>query len=292
MALSRNTNWANTSLVDYSGAAVWGTGIDPIHAFYGGPPVRVEGRFGNDPDVTPPSQATAQYVEVEPPWGYQPDDINGLDVFADPVIAIKGIPFMQDGWPDWTETTPQTRATSSRQNIYPVGSPGVVASVLRGLRIGPRDQDSEVSNEVPTETVSEGWENKPKGSPANSVPSDPSQYERQTSMQQRYRARNNRHAVARSTDDERTPIDSRVTGQKIKMYSGKQRHYDMSPYQQDQMNRPFWYRTAATGPQYYLEPMEMYVSEPITRTPPPDPSMGETDTNLDYGYTPEDYSYA
>jgi hypothetical protein len=282
------------STVPYTGAGRWGTGVHVIHSMYGSDNLRVVGRTPQgEVGRTPPSEAVPGFIE-DPDWGYQPEDLAGLDVFADPEAAIKGIPFIQDGWPSLNQHTPQTRARTGTRSIYPVGSAGVISGKIRSLRFGPRDMDSEKSNQVPTETVSEGWKNKPHGRVANAVPSDPSQYEIQTSMAQRYQVRNNEHAVGRGTDEERTPIQSRVTGQKIKYYSGGERHYDMFPFQQDQMIRPFRYRTAGTGRPADMLPNEQWQITPIQRTPPPDPYLGpeETDDVFDFGYTAEDNFYA
>jgi len=284
-----------------SGAAKWGTGIDPIHAFYGGPPVRVEGRLGegSSPDVHPPAYASSQFVETKAPWGYEPDDLAGLDVYADPNTAIHGLPFYQDGWPDLGVGITTTRRDIPRYASHPWGAPQRVFEMIRAIRAGARNPDSKVSKVIPTETVGEGWRNKVHGTVADAVPSDPSQYEMQTSMQQRYRTRNNQAAVTRGTDDPRTDIRSRATGQKVKVYSGGERHYDMAPFQQDQINRPFWYRQAATGPQTpdYLDVNQMFVATPLQRTPPADPYIGPEDdmipdTTNAYGYTNEDQFYA
>jgi len=291
--------WGRIYTVPYSGAAKWGTGIHPIHAVYGSEPLRVYGRSGEIPDVHSPEGASADFVETESPYGYQKEDIAGLDVFAlgTPESNWQGMTFNQDGWPDWSQTTPQTRAQTDPESTYPVGSPGIIASRVRALRYGPRDADSEVSNEVPTETVSEGWVNKPAsgmdiGVPADSMPSDPSQYEVQTSMRQRYNKQNNDRALLRNGDEPRSPIDSRLAPPKLKMYSGEERHYDMFPKEMDDIPRPFWYRRAGTGRVVEMVPNEMFVQTTLQRTPPPDPSIGPAEISIpggeDYGYTSED----
>jgi hypothetical protein len=310
--------WAMRNTLVPDATNVWGTGINPVHMVYGeGPPIRVGGRPDSTSGIAPgvsgdqyapvssPAEGAAGYTEFPPAdYGYMPEDLAGLDVFADPQIAVYGVPFIQDGWPSWTggaqdgQSTPINRLRSDPRMIYPVGSAGIVANKVRGIRIGPRDEDSEVSNEIPVETVSEGWTNKTRGKLADSKPSDPSQYERQTSMQQRYAVRNNQQSVLRGTDEPRTEIQSRVAGQRVRNYSGQEpgsnRHYDMSPFQQDQINRPFRYRVAGTGYQEWLEANETYQIDPIRRTPPADPSLGvsETGPELDYGYTVEDNFYA
>jgi hypothetical protein len=152
---------------------------------------------------------------------------------------------------------------------------------------------SPIQYQIPTETVSEGWLNKPKGTPANAVPSSTAQLERQTSMQQRYQIRTNDAAVLRDTDVARAPIDSKVTGQKLKVYSGGERHYDMLPKAQDTIPRPFWYRQAGTGDIADMAPNELWYIEPIERIPPPDPCIGNPETGFTqtHGYTTEDSQY-
>jgi hypothetical protein len=304
--------WAMRNTVVDNATNVWGTGINPVHAVYGeGPPIRVGGRpdstsgiapaVGGDTlaPVTSPAEGIAGYTEFPPAdYGYQPEDLAGLDVFASPQAATEGIAFIQDGWPAWNQTTETTRARADFREIYPVGSPGIIANKIRTLRYGPRDEDSEVSNVIPTETISEGWTNKNRGEIADARPSDDSQIFVQTSMTQRYQRRNNRLSVLRATDEERWEIDSRTGGQKLKTYSGEvvdsNRYYDMTPFQQDQINRPFRYRVAGTGYQTWLEANETYQIDPIRRTPPADPALGvaEASDTTDYGYTAEDNFYA
>lgn len=305
--------WAMRNTVSGPATNVWGTGINPVHYYYGeGPPIRTGGRpdttSGIAPGVpgstlapiTPAAEGGEQYYGGPPDYGYTAEDLAGMDMFAQPAIAIDGVPFIKDGWPAWypSNTDMNYRAQTNEREVYPVGAPGLTADTVRGIRYGPRDEDSEVSNETPMTDVAVGWTNKTRGNLADSKPSDVSQYERQTSMQQRYAVRNNAHAVLRATDEARSEIGSRVAGQKVKNYSGQDpsspRAYDMFPFQGDQINRPFRYRVAATGYQEWLEANEAMQISPIRRTPPADPSMGidETSQALDYGYTPEDVFYA
>src|SRR5215470_18723948 len=83
--------WARTYTAPYSGAAKWGTGVNPIHQFYGedGDPLRIYGRpverdifpDQHHPGHTPPFEASPDFIEIGAPWGFQPEDIAGLDVF-------------------------------------------------------------------------------------------------------------------------------------------------------------------------------------------------------------------
>jgi hypothetical protein len=80
---------------------------------------------------------------------------------------------------------------------------------------------------------------------------------------------------------------------KTKVYSGDQRHYDMFPFQIDDIPRPFRYRTFGTGPQTYLETNEQFQRMALQRTPPPDAGMGTPDLELSsaYDYESEDMGY-
>jgi hypothetical protein len=298
--------------VPYADARVWGTGINPVHALRGDPGrpyhanldandmgFRTKAEFVTSPD----------FIQTRAPWGYDPDDIAGLDVFADPEAAVVGIPFDQDGWPSWDggiqdgQSTPVNRASIATWEQRPLGASGRFRNFIRGIRGGAHDNDRWVSNQVPTETVSEGWINKAaSGMDMGEVPDDnvlpPSEAQlyRGTSMQQRYLQLNNDRSLERGTDQPRTSIPSRLAPMKLKVYSGEERHYDMFPYQGDVIPRPFYYRTAGTGPEEYLRSNDQYPRTALQRTPPPDPSMGTPDTELSandpaYGYSEEDIGY-
>lgn len=277
--------WRASRTLPYATASVWGTGINPVHADYGSDDLRVTGRQGilNDPSRTPPQGGhdDAAYPETGSPW-FQPDNEH---YYPEATIVYDGRPRWQVNSPDW-------RGRNVRQP--PVDATGAVKAAFRAVIGGARRGNYKQTGQLPSETVTEGWRNKAHGMPANSVPSDPSQYEVQTSMRQRYQVRNNDHAVLRGTDEPRSRIASRVTGQKLKLFSGEERHYDMFPRQQDIILRPFWYRTAGTGDPQWLEANETYDISPIQRTPAPDPYLGpqETSSEFDYGYTGDDVTYA
>lgn len=282
------------------------------------------GRYGNQPEVIPPSEATEGYIQHEDSWGVAPDDIAGLDVYSG--FAITGIPFYNDSWRDWlnedvpqddfppggysvdnmnvpnagapapVHNTPRMRGVVGWPNDYPLGSPGIVREYMRGMRRGERDADSEVSNQVPTETVSEGWENKPASGMGDGVipdanPAADSQVFVQTSMTQRYKETDNNRALSRSTDEPRTGIMSRVAPMKLKYFSEGQRHYDMTPKRQDDIPRAFWYRTAGTGRQAEMLPNEQWYVRGIQRVPPPDAGLGQEETSIEGDYTPEDVGW-
>lgn len=270
--------------VNYSGPLVWGTGVNQVHYYYGqaddrGPVTLREG------EVTPPFAGVPDPLVAHDLWGYQPED-----------STYTGMEY--DDRPNWgqqpenfrgnTGNQPPWIASGGRSNMFR----SIFGGAYRTFR-GVSQAFSPTQYQIPSETVTEGWRNKPKGDPANAVPSSQAQLERQTSMQQRYQTRDNTAAVDRGTDDPRAPIASKVTGQKLKIYSGGERHYDMLPKVQDIIPRPFWYRSAGTGPWYYMAPNELWDIDPIERIPPPDPCLGEAETEItsEFGYTREDSQF-
>lgn len=278
--------WARQNLNQQATAMVWGTGINPVHYYYGSPVARGGALSLREGESVPPSQAVPDPLIPHDLWGYTPED-----------STYTGVQY--DRRPSWDNVPSEHRAETFDHPSW--SAPGSVNERFRAVRAGARrlfrsadPRTDDVAYVVPSETVSEGWLNKPHGQPSNAKPSDPVQYEIQTSMTQRYQARNNRNAVGRSTDSPREIIESRVVGKKVKVYSGGERHYDMFPREQDDIPRPFYYRTAGTGPLEYMPANTTWSITPIERTPPPDPSMGvpEPDIQDNFGYTDEENFYA
>jgi hypothetical protein len=283
MALPQKGAWARRYQQPYSGASVWGTGVHGIHSVYGSPPSRQQGIHPRQGEISVPAESVPEELHPKMLWGYQLED----SLYSD---------LQTDDRPPWDVPPEDSPARYSAGQQPPWNASGGYKNRFRGVKGGAYSIWQYVNGmkQPPaiSETVTEGWRNKPKGSPADAKPSDPSQYEMQTSMQQRYRNRNNRLAVVRGTDEPREDIGSRVIGQKLKIYSGEKRHYDMYPFQQDEIPRPFYYRTAGTGRVDEMLPNEQWDIDPLERTPPPDPYIGQEDTTFNYGYTPEDNFYA
>jgi len=292
MALPMKGIWASRAVQPYVGHEVWGTGINQVHYDYGSPSLRTKAvrplagmDVGDGPGspetITPPSEAVAdthdyEYTELESVvYGIYYDDRPSWDVLA-PDNPSR---YSTDEHPPWN-------ASGGYKNLFRAVFEGA-GRTFRGKR--PR-----ADYMIPSETVSEGWLNKPnEGLVAVAAPSSFDQYERQTSMQQRFKTQDNSRAVERNTDPPREPIPSRVQRQRSPVYSGEQRHWDMFPKQQTPTReRDFYYRTAGTGYQQWMEPNEVYDIEALERTPPADPYIGEQDTQIAYGYTPEDNFYA
>jgi hypothetical protein len=280
IAGSWSAQYANAN--SYVGALKWGTGINPVHETYGeGPPLRTTGRNPGPDDPTSPLSDIPAEFENPDLYGYTMDDIQTLTTqegspppLGTPTSVIRET---ADDFPPW-----------GQQKVAPGGTG--FRTITQGAQVHRHTVIS-----YPTETVTEGWKNKLTGKTLDAKVSSPDQYERQTSMQQVNppSGRNNDAAVARSTDDPRANILTRLTGMKMKPWSQGERNQDMFPYQQHMMIRPFWYRTAGTPDPAGMNPNEMYVSFPVQRDVPPDPDLGPEETAVgEYGYTEEDNTYA
>lgn len=279
---------ARRDTLEYQTARVWGTGVHPIH----GTRMGVGRNDATAPDATAADVAVAEIGTED--YGYNPEDIAGLDYFASPVLATEGMPFEPDQWPSPEENIRHDIPFNGQR---PLGAGGRFKAFIHSVRTGARNDNQwrGISTQIPVETVNEGWLNKPStgmdiGDPADSEPSDNSQIFVMTSQVQRNKTLDNDRAMMRGTDQAREAIPSRIVPMKVKEYSEGKRHYDMFPFQIEDIPRPFSYRTAGTGPRYYLLPNEQWQVTALQRTPPPDPSMGTVDSELssDYGYTTED----
>lgn len=305
--------------VDYAGNYVWGTGINKIHA-YRSPTGRPQNY--NEPLSDLDKRTLAHmvgdpgFIETGPPWGYQQDDLAGLDAFANPDIALHGYAEEPDQHANWGEEAGFSYRDSIPANqSRPWQAPAAQRRWLRSQKYagtyrgaapdaGPQPTYQN-SNELPTETVSEGWINKGvtggllDSHENDSEPAPTHQAFIQTSMVQRHRMLNNDRATLRGTDDARESIPSRIVGMKIKTYSGEDvdspRHYDMTPYEANPIPRPFQYRTFGAGPQGYALENEQYERTALQRTPAPDAGLGEPDSQLDAqtdgGYTSDDQGW-
>jgi hypothetical protein len=223
--------------------------------------------------------------------------------FGDTTFAVDQY---MDSRPSWDVPSEQDRLRSNADTMAPWGTSGlkIMGMVRAGshrFRRNPKTTlpgqggdyspiSAEPSNSNPTETVSEGWINKGTSFVADANPSADEQIFVQTSMRQRYNLKDNRRAMLRGTDDEREPIASRVMAMVEKVYSTGERNYDMFPYQQDEIRRPFRNRTAGVGPAEWMETNEYGAITPVIRTPPPDPAQGVNEVQYpdSYGYTQED----
>jgi hypothetical protein len=280
--------WAARYAQPYTGASVWGTGVNSVHAVYGSPADRLQPlnpREGEDVPATDRTQAGEGQQDDTPDtsyWGYDPEQIP----------SNVGEYIHYDDRPPLGNDSQNSKVRASTLGFPPLNAPGRVKSAFRSMMDGAHRINQKLVDGYPNETVSEGWINKATSTVADAIPADDSQVFMQTSMTQRYRTRTNANAVERGTDAPRSSIDSRVMAMVEKVYSTGERSYDMEPREQDDIPRPFYYRTAGTGDASYMAPNEMWEVAPIQRTPPADPTLGPDETDLQFGYTPEDQFYA
>lgn len=255
-----------------AGARKWGTGINPVHAERRG-----DGRAiaiaGSEP-VT--ALLTTEYDDdgwTGEPWAAENhEDIRDVGMFDrpnygdNPQHARKSV----GDFPEW--------------GPYAQGIPG--GTSIRTHKHGSDDQQT--PNQNPTETVSEGWRNKVHGDVEDSVTADIAQVLMQTSAVQRDKVREGSQRSG-SQSEYSAPIQSRITGQRIKVYSGERRHEDMRPKSHSQRLRGFWNRTAGTANPRMLEPNAQVPVTPRTRTVPADPYTGPPVSDAaNYGYMDED----
>jgi hypothetical protein len=301
---------------EYVGATRWGTGINPIHGVYdnaGRPTASKETLIGGDPQsdfvpesvigpelwgysdedaLTYPGEDYRYLTDEHPNWGQDSagrGDRDSIDGTAQ---------FSEQDWPSWGphEVTEEDAVAG-----WPLSGPPGGANV----RANSSGSDVEHSRAiaVPTPGWRGGWLNKAHGRIEEAEPSAQSQYEITTSMAQLHQTRVNDAAVARGTDDPRAPIETRLTGEKVKHYAadfstgGGPGTPDMRQQSSDLPYRPWFFRTAAVPPPPDTMFGTMTQFDPIERTLPVD--AGEyvviqeagPDDDANYGYTSEDISY-
>jgi len=291
-------SWAAGSVTpsEYAGATRWGTGINPIHAIWDEGPGRgpTKEPLGS---VTPSGAVDPGLVGV-PAYGFTTDD---------PFYAGEDYRYLEDDHPNWGDST-QGRA--DRNGIImaagsepdPTGFPSWGPHGARGevfpqaewpgganLRAQSEGADVEQSRAVavPSRGWSGGWLNKAHGEVSGQADSDPSQLLVTTSEVQLHQTRVNTAATIRGTDDPRSPIQTRLTGQKVKHYAqssgmgGGPGTPDMGPVTQQLPFRPWFFRSAGTPPPPSTTYGTMSGNEPLERIPPVD--AGELVTTTETG---------
>ncbi|MGO9220550.1 MAG: hypothetical protein ACLP5E_22740 [Streptosporangiaceae bacterium] len=300
---------------EYAGSLRWGTGIDPIHG------VRDSGTrdtgikenllplgAGDTGDFVPESilgpeqwgyssEDAAAYAgedyrylaEEHPDWG---EDGDGRPDRAN--VAAGDNLGQQLLWPSWGPHG----ADQDDPDAWPLpGWPG-------GENVRAFSEGSEIENSraiaVPTPGWRGGWLNKAHGPVEEAETSDPSQYEITTSLAQLHKTRVNDAAVLRGTDDPRSPIATRLTGQKVRYFpmssgmGGGPGSPDMAVLDQDLPYRPWFFRQAAMPPKPDTFYGTMTAFDPIERTLPADASEYVTVQESpagdgSYGYAEGDY---
>jgi len=264
--------------VEYTGARKWGTGINPIHGIstdFAEPTGRKDVQTAQGPnapgrETLPPGLVNP--IDLEPEYGYTDEDFSSQIWGYGPQTGTSDRPARDVPTQEFRADTPTMYPGMGNEPGPPGGfairseEHGDVA--LNMAKLGDKE-----------ETVGEGWENKVVGSYLDAQDADPSQVMMQTSEVQRDKVRAGSQRGAGSASEFTAPIGSwRPTwGRRIKPWSGGRRHYDMTPRRQDQIIRPFWYRTAGTGYQQWMAANEAfnYQVDPLQRSPVQDPYAGQ-----------------
>lgn len=300
---------------EYTGALRQGTGINPIHSVRD-PGSRETGIKENLlPLGTDPGAGGIVPEELLGPemWGYSSEDaamFPGEDYRyleadhpnwdqgivgrpdRDGDIMTAGLYPQPEGWPSWGP-----HGTGGDPDFPLQSWPG--GEELRAYSDGADIERHHVIA-VPTPGWRGGWVNKAHGLIEEAETSDPAQYEINTSMNQLHRSLDNHRAVARGTDDPRSDIATRLTGQKVKHYAmssgmgGGPGTPDMAPVTQNLPYRPWYFRTAATPPPPDTYFGTMTAFDPIERTLPVDAgeyvvTQEAPDDDGTYGYSEGDY---
>lgn len=304
---------ANQTPLEYDGAAQWGNGVNPVHAIPEGiprGPIRLP--LGSTEDAGPPPEAIIGPAQ----WGYATDDqfYQGEDYRyleedhpnwgegttgrpdRDGDIMTAGQYPQPEGWPSWGPAN-----DSDTTGELPLGGPPGGAGV--------RSYSDELEIErghliaVPTPGYTGGWQSKQHGAVNTPRTSDPSQYEIATGIRQTRSQLDNTRAVARATDDPRSPVSNRLTGVKVREWpkdinmGGGPGTPDLLPQQQDGIpKRPFFFRGGAMPPPEDHTWNEISYFAPVARSVPPDAGALVTAQEAaqgggGYGYTTEDGSW-
>lgn len=260
----------------YSQNLKWGTGINPVHGFYGG-----QGRNSAPGNIDTAVQDELVDPDMADQYGYTDEDVSS---------QLYGFNYETGtaNYPHWgsNEDRSQVQNDWPQYGPYQQGIPGGtrIRSIERGAQITISEK------QTPSQPWGEGWVNKETGTETLPTVSDPSQYEMQTSMTQLHKVREGSQRSGTQSDYD-APIASRVPGMKIKPWPGGQRHSDMEPKEQNPILRPFWNRTAGTGNPSNMLVNEVYQSEPFTREPPPSAYAGPTAGTDEGGFVEEDPVY-
>ncbi len=254
-----------------AGARQWGTGVNPVHS------VRTGNGRNTAPGGSEPVDSSLTGVED---YGYMPEDTASTLYGYGWQTGVADYPNLSDhqfrgsskDFPQW----------GRRQGGLPGGA--VIRSQNHGADLTYTPRDPMLHDAYA------GWDNKLTGDVNDAETSDPSQYTMNTSMTQRDKTLSGSQRSG-SQSEYVAPIRSRIPGMKIKPLTGdSHRHMDMLPKEQTWTIRPWWNRSAGTGPTSMLKTNAAAETMPLTRNPPPDPYQGPTLTG-DAGYTSEDPIY-
>lgn len=279
------------SFTDYEYPEKWGTGVNPIHESRDG-----QGRniavtpTDNEIDSTltdpyaPDSMGYSDEDRDTVLWGYGADtgtaDRPGLDS-SDSAHRVATV----QTWPEWG---PYAGGAPGGQGVRSENKGADLTSIAKA---SPQDENPPSGIQFKRDT----YVNDP-------TISDPKQYVMQTSMEQLHQERAGSQTPSGRANEYNAGIASRIPGMKLPLDRGSaERHSDMQPKSQDLIIRPFWNRSAGTGPVPWMRPNAMYESEPFQRTPPNNPYQGsfvpggnsvyQNESQNVYGYQDEDVIY-
>lgn len=283
MALAGTWRAKQSGPVPYVGALKQGTGVNAVHGIRGG--------AGRDtaPDGTVigvPDQFLTEFDETN---GYTTEDECST-------LWGYGIETGTASRPSLDMSDAGFRAASTK-NFPWWGrrrtNEGRLTGIPGGTVIRSEDNGAELSYTTkldPKRSAAAGKKNKDSyPTPEDSQISDESQYIVQTSMVQRDKTRTGSQMPEGRANTFDAPIKSRIPGPRSPAISGGYRHVEMEPKSQDAIIRPFWNRTAGTGPSRWMQPNAAYESVPLTRVPPDDPYSGREINGTPGGYLPDDY---
>ena len=267
--------WAARQENLYSGARKWGTGVNPVHA-HRDQTGRNIAPDGNDETV--PSDITEYCVD----YGFTDEEISNELWGYGPDTGTSDRPPLD------TETNRATVGLYPPPGNYRAGRPG--GATIRAKNHGA---DATVTAKTTQPDALAGFVNKPLSDVIEDAePSDPSQYEMQTSMTQMRKDRTGSQRGAGSDSQYAALVPGRraTMAQRSYVAADAYRHAEMMPKQQDTILRPWRFRQVATGNPALMEPNAMYVSQPLQRVPNPDPYAGETIPAVDLpGFTDEGF---
>lgn len=288
--------WAQRAAQDYTGAAKWGNGYDPIHGVRDNGRGRVIGAKSTLLPLGEPSDSVAPGLtgrEID--WVCE-DFVEG---------AVPGEYFRyQETYPRWNTTTPQFRddTTSPAMGEQPAWGvyydddpsdiwprPGPTGGTQMWLdNSHGEDVEQQHAINVPTPFVTGGWVAKSRGAVAQPEAQEAAQdgytwtINNATVQGPGLRESVNDRAVGRGTDAPRTPVQSRTAGMMAKAYArsfgmgGGPGTPDMYPFQQTAgLKRPWVTRVPSVPPdeQHFMNTMEGRV--PFQRAMAPDPYQGD-----------------
>lgn len=304
--------WYQRSVRDYTGAARWGTGYNPIHGVLDNGRGRQIGTRENLLPLGQPSDA------VSP--GLTARDIDFVcEDYVDSAYPGEFFRYQAER-PRWDALTTQFRNdtngpamgeqpswgphfNSDPTGVWPL--PGPTSGMQEWLDVDHGEvEEQQHAVAVPTQPVTGGWLNKARGGNAQpesqeaNTPGLVWTINNATVQGPGLKELANERAVARGTDSPRASITSRTAGMVEKTYARSLRmgggpgSPDMTPFQQTAgLKRPFQLRQAATPPPGTYTWNTMEGRFPIQRAVPSDPYQGDPEAGASANYATSDWGY-